>query len=225
MSRLARWTRPAALAVAAGVLSVPMFPAVSHAQSAAFEGVVHITMTGDRGSIPVLYYIKGNVARMEMDAQGQEIAMIMNPASGKTYMIMPSQQVYMEMDLKKMQEQAQQQMHDKDPQVNKTGRTETVAGRQCEHWIISSGTDSADVCMAKGIGTFMQAMAPSMRQSEPAWQREAREQGMFPLKVSVAGGRDVWQVTQIEKKSLDDSLFTPPSEYQKMSMPGLPGQP
>jgi hypothetical protein len=41
----------------------------------------------------------------------------------------------------------------------------------------------------------------------------------FPLK-AVRNGEVMWLVTSVDKKSLDDSLFTVPAGYQKMGMPG-----
>ncbi len=166
-----------------------------------------------------------------METQGMQTVTIMDVPDDKIYMIMPSQRMYMEMSMGQIQKMAEQMQHDtmdidKDIDVTKTGRMETIAGHRCEHWIISSSTGKVDACMAKGIGTFMQGRTPMSRgRSEPAWQREAREQGAFPLTVADDSGKVLFQVTQIERKSLDASLFQPPSDFQKMSMPGMPGMP
>jgi hypothetical protein len=234
MHRSLRWIRRASHVIAISMLACTLeVVAATHpafAQASPFEGVVHMTMTGQgQQSVPVAYYIKGNAARMEVQAQGMQMAMIMDMGAKKMYMVLPSQQMYMETSLEDMQNRAEaMEGNVGEPKVTKTGRTETVAGHQCEHWIISSSVDSAsaDVCMAKGIGTFMQGSSPMSRgRPEPTWQREAREQGMFPLKVTSSDGSVALEVTSIERKPLDASLFQPPSDYQKMPMPGMPGRP
>ena len=37
------------------------------------------------------------------------------------------------------------------PKVTSTGKTETVAGYTCQHWLVGDKQDT-DICMAKGLG-------------------------------------------------------------------------
>ena len=59
-----------------------------------------------------------------------------------------------------------------------------------------------------------------------AWTGALRDQQGFPLKVTRVDGAAVMEVTKIEKKALDASMFAPPADYQKLEMPtGAPPPP
>ena len=54
------------------------------------------------------------------------------------------------------------------------------------------------------------------------------EGGAFPLKIAqIENGQSktIMEVTGVERKSLDDSLFAVPGDYKKMEIPGMPGMP
>jgi hypothetical protein len=54
------------------------------------------------------------------------------------------------------------------------------------------------------------------------------EGGAFPLKMaSIENGQSktIMEVTGVERKSLDDSLFTVPADYKKTEIPGMSGIP
>jgi len=113
--------------------------------------------------------------------------------------------------------------------VTSTGETETIAGFTCRHWLIGD----KDVCVAKGLGYFGEGGSggfldrvqnPAMREkykaqldANPEFAKFA-EGGAFPLKITVIENgqpRVIMEVTRIERKSLDDSLFTVPADYKK----------
>src|SRR5262249_12246732 len=97
-----------------------------------------------------------------------------------------------------------------------------------------------DMRVAKGLGYF--GMSGSAGKSGPAgsmFSSKMREEaaanpewskllegGAFPLKMTVTeGGKTTMtsEVTSIERKKLDDSLFTVPADYKEMKVPsGMP---
>jgi len=146
--------------------------------------------------------------------------MLMTPSDGKMVVVMPMQRMYMEQSMDTLMARAG--VGDKGPAVKWTGKKETIAGYQCEHATVT-GPDgkSADACITKELGTFTMPSGPMSggRRSE-GWQGGLGPE-MFPLKVTV--GTDVaFEVTRVEKKTLDASLFSLPTGYQKMQMPGRP---
>ncbi len=64
--------------------------------------------------------------------------------------------------------------------------------------------------------------------ADPEWSKFL-EGGAFPLKMTITeGGKTTMasEVTSIERKKLDDSLFTVPAGYKEMNMPaGMPSIP
>jgi hypothetical protein len=56
-----------------------------------------------------------------------------------------------------------------------------------------------------------------------AWQRIGSD--WFPLKVQKVGAEKIFEVTKIEKKSLDNSVFAIPDGFTKMDMGGMGRRP
>jgi hypothetical protein len=187
-----------------------------------FEGAITARMSGPQGAPgEVTYLVKGDRFRMDMASRGMSIYML-HEGNGSTYMVMPAQRMYMETG----QVTAEQQAQKKAPDIKMTGKKETVAGYECEHMLITSDNETWDVCATKGLGSFT-AMTNPMGRGAPAaataWQRLGRD--MFPLKVIRPGGSDItFEVTKVEKKSIDASLFALPDGFTKMDM-GRMGRP
>ena len=207
-------------ALAATVLLVGLTPALAGAQ--AFEGVVTAKMHGaesGREPVEVQYFVREHVVRTEMELRGRggasHSAVILDSASKTMYVLMPARRAYMTMP---MQPAGGEQRR---PEIVKTGKKETVAGYECEHWLVKDPSGDIDACVASGLGTFMMSGA-----RESGWSGSLREQKGFPLKVGRAGGPAIMEVTKIERKRLDPALFAPPADYQKMEMPaGMPAAP
>ena len=201
-------------------------PALLAAQPNDFEGVVTMKVATEEGERVLDFQLRKGKLRMEMTSEGQTGVMVFD--GQKMLMLMPAQNMYMEMP-------ATMGGRGRDtaaagPTITRTGRMETIAGWQCEHWLFKDERGDTDVCVAKGLGTFF-GMGPQMGRGGrgagrggAAWQRELRAGNLFPLKVTPpAGTPGAMEVTKIEKKSLDASLFEVPKGYTQMQMPMMPG--
>jgi len=187
------------------------------------------------------------------DVPQANAVMLWDMEGAKITTLMPSRKMYMTMDLKETAEsmkQAAKQMkqtqgdeEDKFPKVTETGKQETIAGYTCEHWLIGDRQD-LDMCVAKGLGYFGMggqggggigalktfAFNPKMlaeAAAHPEWVK-LLEGGAFPLKISALEDGKVkmnMEATKIERKSLDDALFTVPPDYKEFNTgnitPGL----
>jgi len=207
------------------VASLAVLPAAAVAQSQ-FEGVITMRMTTGQGPMDMAYSVKGDRFRMDMTGMGGMAVYTIHDASTNTNtMVLPARKMYMETS--GAQGMASPEGKGKAPTIKMTGKTETIAGLQCEHMIVSSddGVDY-DVCAAKGLGTYFIGGNPmGMRggrgapPAAEAWQHLGTN--TFPLKVQRVGGDVSMEVTKIEKKSLDDDLFKVPSDFQKFDMGGM----
>jgi len=218
----------------------------------AFEGEVTSKMfIGDK-TMETRYAIKGTRNRIETHFPQESAAArlmqtsvtLMDLSSGTTTMLLPQTKTYLTMNWAEMAEEMSKG-DGKDssidfPKVTSTGKTETIAGFNCEHWLIG---DKADVCMAKGLGYFggggsggildklknlaLREKIKSQLDNNPEFAKFV-EGGAFPLKMAqIENGQSktIMEVTGIERKSLDDSLFTVPADYKKTEIPGMPGMP
>ena len=181
----------------------------------AFEGVVTMKLggVGSRGPQTIKYYVRDGVLRMEMEGKEAGYS-ITNPRKQVSYTVVPAQRMYMEF---KMDPKTVERIAKSEAKITKTGRTETIAGHKCEHWIIKVEAEESDVCVAKGLGKFFGAVGGS--QGEPAWINKLGAD-FFPLRYSKVGQTGAsLEVTKIEKRSLDASLFEPPAGFKKMTLP------
>jgi hypothetical protein len=231
----------------AALLAVLWAAPLASAQPGGFEGIVAYKMTGKGGGAEMTQMYKGMKSRTEMSSGGQSQAVIMDMGTGVMTILMPQQKMYMVMDMRKAGQGlaglpfgrgkkdtgagagAPRAM----PKVTATGRKETIAGHECEYYVMGDKGET-EVCSAKGLGMFMMGQSPmgGGMQSMAALAAVATNSdaaklfadGFFPLKMAhVQGGKKevVMEATRVEKKTLDASLFVPPPDYKEMKMPGF----
>jgi hypothetical protein len=221
--------------VAAAVLVL----AAPAAAQTAFEGVVTYRLTTEGRTMDVTYYAKGSRARSEMSMEGMQMAMLLDADSAFMRTIMPSERMYMTMDLSRMRDQGNQR-DTSDATFTPTGRKETIAGHECEHYLTGTGQNT-DMCVATGLGYYMggggggrgrgaSQRSFGMRPGDPraAEFRRRFKDGFFPLRITATEGQRVTYdmvVTSIERRRLSDDLFQVPEGFTEMRMPMTPGMP
>jgi hypothetical protein len=201
------------------LLAVPLTAA-----RAQFEGTITLRMSSTSGGSDMQYSVKGD--RMRIDIGTKELTMYILAENGKATMVMPTQKMYFEPPIPADPSQAKGASK---VTTKATGRTEIIAGYKCEHFTISGGDQGQyDACLSKELGTFMQPMNPMAgRGAADASSDILAHLGgnAFPLKVQKVGGATTLEVTKIEKKPLDASMFTVPSGFQKLDIGAMRGRP
>jgi len=222
-----------------GLLSVALSLAfVVVGLAADFEGVIHMKNTSIDGTSDMDWFAKGDKGRMEMQMEdGRKMFFIVDGKNRRMIMPMPEQKMYHEMAL------GDDETMDAEPDsiLVRTGKTDTVAGYACEMVLIKdkkTNKTETELCIAKGLGYLMATgnMGRSGQRAEPPWMKEFREHfkdGGFPLRTIMRnddGTEDTrMEVTKVEKKRLEESLFTVPPGYKKFDMAemmkskGMPG--
>jgi hypothetical protein len=196
-------------------------------QAQTFEGIVSFTSKANEITSSFDYYVKGTQVRIEIGGTGKQgAAIIMDSKRNVATMLVPGSRMYMEFDLT-----AQKAEKTKTPAENvvltHTGRTAEIAGQECEEYIASSPSMKAEVWTASGFGNFMQ-FDPAPKSSSPSTLLERRlsHQGLFPLRMIVRdlSGKEQSRIeaTRIVKQSLQNSLFSIPTGWQKMELNMMP---
>jgi hypothetical protein len=208
-----------------------------------FEGLVAMKLDTQEGKeFDMTYFLKGSRSRIEFNVpnspEGKGV-MIWDPEAAKMTTLLPSKKMYMTMDLKDTGANSEEPASPKSseeskfPKLTDTGKTETVAGYPCEHWLMGEQQEM-DICVAKGFGYFgmggqgagsMKRLAFSPKLlaaavAHPEWVKFLQG-GAFPLKVTVMQDGKVatsMEATRIERKSLDDSLFAIPPDYKELNI-------
>ncbi len=221
--RFGRTHRAAALLLAGGGL---VAGAPVRAQSP-FEGAVTIRMSSrtPQGVVSqqMEYLMRAGKVRVNMAAPaGMPVAgpaLILVPTEKKLYMLMPAQSAYMEVNMSDSLVTAAAKRGPGatgEAKVVRTGKMETVAGIACEHVQVTSNAGTADMCVSKELGRFVNP-TDAVRPTGGGWQRELGNE--FPLKVTMPDGSVPLEVVRVERKRLSNDLFTVPGTYNKMTMP------
>ncbi|HEY6332375.1 MAG TPA: DUF4412 domain-containing protein [Blastocatellia bacterium] len=215
----------------------------SSTSSGNFEGTISMNMTGPTSqSMSVLYYIKGQRVRMETTISGHatpDSVTLWDSAAGKFTSLMPSEKEYMTSDFAAMRERAKNLPPEarQTPKLTDTGKQETIAGYPCHDWLIED-RQQTEVCLAKGLGDLSTAgnggpagflgrmfKGGADHPTDPNWAKMI-EGGAFPLKTTATrDGQTSFslEATSIDRKKVDDSLFTVPSDYKEVKAPSIPG--
>jgi hypothetical protein len=198
-----------------------------------FEGIITAKVKGMPGGGDMKTFMKGGKIRVEVTVPGQgAVAIIPDPVAGETYMVMPAQSMYMVIKMSDAERMADSLVRrnapGSDASMTATGRMDQIADHRCEYYRFQDARSATDICMASGLGMFRggAAMFGGMpgrgRQGEtPPWARELMRKGAFPLKVADTTGAMIWEVIALEQKSLDASLFVPPTNFKRMEMPNF----
>lgn len=207
----------------------------------AFEGKVSLTMTAGKGKPMTLdYSIKGQALRIDMNADGHAIATIMDLNKMEMLMLMTEQKMYMVMPIKQPVEKAMKDAEMKDPNIEKTGRTDTILGYKCEEYISKDKNTTTEIWIAEGLGTFMgmgnnQAGGGGMgamfgggkSKAASSWEEKFKGKPGFPLRVVTTDSKSKetfrMEATKIQPGSLPASLFVPPAGFERFQMPSLGG--
>ena len=205
--------------------------------SQSFEGEIVMKITSKDQDKPqtIDYYCKGSKIRFEAKGEGSESGvMIIDSKDNNAIIIMPERKMYMSYPFHNALGAASDTMRSEiEREVEKgnlkmTGETKNINGYQCEKWSFKDDEGkNGEAWMTKGIKNFFLFSNPMKRRSnEPEWERKLIDEGYFPMMVITKNEdgevESTMEVTSIVPKSLDKSLFTPPSDYKKMEMPMMP---
>lgn len=211
-----------------------------------FEGAVAGIFKTDGKTIPFRYQQLGSRLRQEFTIETQTVVSIYDGTTGDMITIMPGQKQYMTVNMRTASGPLRGLAgggggRRKAPDLSKTkvtdlGRSETIAGRRCDHFLFENLEDkdhtSIDMCGAKGLGFMgmpgdVNGMMPStialLRSQNPTLVRLARD-GFFPLRMTINNKKNhsvEWEVTQLDLRRPDASLFQPPAGYTPMTVPGM----
>lgn len=203
----------------------------SFAHAGDFEGILHMKTTHSNmdSATTIDWYIQGGKARMEMlRGDGKQHFMIVDSQTRTMLMPLSDKKMYMEVSLDQIGEKSQEHMREAIEKytVERTGKTDKIAGYPCEFWRIKDKDTNKlehEICVAKGFGksaTFWMDPKQMQKSSQPAWVKQLVNEGGFGLR-SIRYGDDGKETSRteaigIEKKSLDKSLFAMPADYTKV---------
>lgn len=208
---------------------------LAHA-AGAFEGKVSLAISAGKGQSQQLdYSIRDTAMRIDMSAEGQTFSSIMDMKKMEMMILIPDQKMYMVVALKDTVEKAAKKAQGKEPDIEKTGRTETILGYKCEEYVTKDKRSTTEIWIAEGLGTFMGmgnnsgggmgGMFGGKKKAADSWEEKFKGKPGFPLRVVTRDTKSKetfrMEATKIEPGSLPASLFLPPAGWQKFQMPSM----
>jgi hypothetical protein len=199
--------------------------ALSFIGAGPFEGAITMNNTsGEHPAKTINYEVKGTKMRFESPEERGPMAgsyVIFDTTAKKMTMVDDTKKTAMVMDMGAMGGMTPggpAMPAGPKPNVEKTGKTDTVAGYSCDIWKMTEPSgEKTEACVAKGI-TF-----PAMGRRAAGWMSSLED--AFPLRAisyDPAGKeKSRMEVTKIEKKSLDDAHFQVPAGYTTQDMASM----
>jgi len=189
-----------------------------------FEGEVAMKTTRPSGA-PATMTIKAKGDNLRIDIptpDGRTASAIYTGQQNKMVVLLDQQKMAMDMDMGAPGAPTPN-TNAKTSAVEKTGKSETVAGIGCDDYVVKDPSGSrTETCIAKGL-PYLDLDALRHGTTGSSWSRDMRANKTFPLR-SVeydASGKEVSraEVTSVTKEKLDDALFVVPADYKHMPAP------
>jgi hypothetical protein len=194
--------------------------------SAAFEGVIHArTQTEDELQF-IEFYVKTDKIRIDatLHPAGASYYLV-DYAAKKQYVVMPFRDRYVPLSIPDVRDRSTKGTSSAG--LTKSDTTEEVAGILCDVFNLKfQETDYTIWATTKlGVrGTFAFNLG-SFLLGVPPWQQEMLGLGYFPLKITLVdefgGQRVVFEATGFQRRSVGESLFRIPSDFEATTMEKL----
>lgn len=214
-----------------------MFVAANLLHSQNFEGTIKFKVTAENMNMTAQYFLKDDSYKMKiLEMSGEGLSnqtdlnseIIFNFNKKIIYVIIPSQKMYMEMDLKQMEKmQAEQYKNNKAKiDIKKTGEKKKILGYNCEKIIITTDEGVIETWMTRDIKfafANMNQIIQGINSTE--LDKYSKELG-YPMILNFTDkdGKSVkLETTEITPQKLDNSIFQLPAGYTKFNMPTMPG--
>lgn len=211
--------------------------AISSSAASAFQGKVTMAITSDKGKVQDLNYtIKEQKMRIDMNAEGHQVATIMDVEKLEMIMLMAEQKMYMVMPMKKTIEEAtaKASTYESTADIEVTGKTETILGYKCSQILVKDKGTVTEMWVAEGLGVFMGMgnnsggggmFGGKKSAAASKWEEALKGKSGFPLRVITrdSKSKEVFKMeaTKIEPGTPPDSAFVPPAGYNKFQMPNM----
>jgi hypothetical protein len=186
---------------------------------AQFEGIIEFDKIKAE-TTRYSYAVKGDKVRIEETSPDGEIKgiMIIDLTKEKVTALSPERKLYMDATNKRIAPAIK-------PEINKTKNTKKIQGYNCTEWIVKYGAEDTEISYwvtPSGEFDFFNKMLVVLNRKDKLSKYFLSVPGhedMFTLdgvEKTIDGSiRTELRITSIEKKTLEDKLFTIPKEYQQ----------
>ena len=197
----------------------------SHAQGSkgleGFQGVIEFTKATTFDTTSYVYYVKGDMIRIDEITSDKKIAgiLIVNTKTYKSTSLSPDRQVYME-----LKSGNSNLITIKDVEIIKGKQTKTIAGYKCKEVVVKNKEQNTQITyyLAKDNFHFFEGMLLALNRKDKFstyFQQLSDVQNTFPfraIETDLNGkARGSLNVVKVTKKDIEDYLFEIPDGYTK----------
>lgn len=215
------------------ILSLSFLFSIHLIAQSTFEGKVKFKITHEDEVNFLDYFIKGDNIRIEIGDNEQGVFL---KNSEKTLILMPEEEMYMDLDQSVFKKLSNMTGMNNDQKNNeeqidfekyKTGKVMEILGYECHQWVFKEETedDEVEAWVTDELGNFMMSQSPMGGGYSPGWSSSVQNNGFFPILVITRDddGDETsrFEATEINETDLEDALFSPPSNYTEMKIPGM----
>ncbi len=207
-----------------------------------FEGKVAMKVTSKGKDTVMNFSIKGAKTRLDTDSGGVPASVIFDTVNHQMTILITQQHMYMTRPFAAAPEAAAKAGAPKmdDVKLEKSAITEKILGYLCTKYTATGKEGTTEMWLTDALGAFTgmgMGGAPGGKPSRSGamggasddWLKALEGKPVFPLRVITnKDGKESFRMeaTSVEKVTLPDSNFAPPSDYQDMSAmipSGFPG--
>lgn len=212
-------------------LSSPKIPIAWALQGTrAFQGMIELREQDNTTQRTANIYFKWGFSRFEYRDKRDEEFTVIDFDNRIVYTVMPTIKSYIASPIEPV---ANIEMDDYSAlKSTQTGKRTTIAGYTCELWILQSASKGdfeedddgkIEIWASREPVSLIEVQKMQVEMGQPilnAWSQWAATQGVFPFKV-IRYGPDMEEeyrieITNIQRKSLDASLFRIPKGFKEL---------
>jgi hypothetical protein len=196
-----------------------------------FEGNVLFKITTGQSSHDIDYRVKGGLARIDVQTKDATACVIIDSAKQEVTVLILERKMYMVQSIAG-KVGATANIDTSQTSFEKTGVTEKILGYDCTKYIAKSKETTSEIWATDELGAFLgfgfnggDRRAGAAAGSGQAWEAALAGKNFFPLRVTAinSNGKEInrLEATAVEKKTLPDTDFAPPSDFQKLDLGAL----
>ena len=187
-----------------------------------FEGVIEFKKQTTTDTVNYIYYVKGDKVRLdEIGSKSKKVegSFIIDLKTSSMLSLSHERKLYIE------QASGTPATMNGKPDVKKTGASKTIQGVKCNEYVVKNADEKVQVTywMAEGKYDFFFKLLKILNRKDKSAvyvQQITGVDGSFPFlssQVNLDTNKEEvkMEVTKLQKKAVDASMFEVPKEYQK----------
>jgi len=198
------------------------FAGILIASAQSFQGVIEFKKQTSTDTVNYIYYIKGDKVRLdEIGSKSKKVegSFIIDLKTNKIFSLSHERKIFIE------QAAGSPAVMKGKAEAKKTGKVKTIQGTKCAEYIVKNEDEKVQVTYWMGgsnFNFFFKLLKVLNRKDKSAVyiQQLKKVDGKFPflstqINLETKKVDTKMEITKLQKKKVDDSMFIVPKDYQK----------